>query len=122
MPQDAPQSKAGENPTRQTDALHERIALETTAGTRYVDLPPGTVPSDSSPDRRGALLKRIASDFRYHAPRGNQLESYEKLRSKARELAELYAHHCPESRELSTALTRLEESVMHANAAIARHG
>lgn len=42
------------------------------------------------------------------------------IREKAKELALLIADTVPAGREQSTALTRLEEAVMHANAGIAR--
>ena len=38
-----------------------------------------------------------------------------------KQLAHLLVTNCPESRELSCALTKLEEAVMWANAAIARN-
>lgn len=58
--------------------------------------------------------------FTYHAPKPGQPEQYEKLRAKARELAELVMVECPPSRERSLAMANLEQSVMWANAAIAR--
>lgn len=58
--------------------------------------------------------------FSYHPPKEGQAERYEALRAKAKELAMLIHNSCPESREKSTALTRLDEVVMHANASIAR--
>ena len=57
--------------------------------------------------------------FKYHAPRPGQTERYEAIREKARELATLIQFSTPESREQSTALTNLQQSVMWANAAIA---
>jgi hypothetical protein len=65
--------------------------------------------------------ERIANNFRYHAPFGIQSVKYEFIRGEARTLAETFCHACPPSRELSLALTRLEEAVMWANAAIARN-
>jgi hypothetical protein len=58
--------------------------------------------------------------FTYHAPKGDQPERYVSLRNKARELAEMIVSLCPESRERSLALTKVEESVFWANASIAR--
>ena len=68
------------------------------------------------------LLARIESDFKYHPPKDGQAEQYVALRDKAKELATMIATLVPQGREQSTALTRLEEAVMHANAGIARHG
>lgn len=58
--------------------------------------------------------------FTYHAPHGDQVERYGELRQAGMTLASLMATHCPESRELSLALTNLEQAIMWANAAIAR--
>lgn len=60
--------------------------------------------------------------FTYHAPKEGQPQQYEAIRAKALEFAELLNELCPESREKSLAVTHLEESVMWANAAIARNG
>lgn len=46
---------------------------------------------------------------------------YQEIREQARALALLLAGLCPASRELSLALTNLEQTVMWANAAIARN-
>jgi len=63
----------------------------------------------------------LENNFTYHKPFGTQTERYEELREMAKGLAMTYLEHCPESRERSLALTKLEESVMWANAAIARN-
>lgn len=67
------------------------------------------------------MQDRIANDFMYHRPFGDQPERYNALRHQAGELARAYARLCPVSRELSLAMTNLEQSVMWANAAIARN-
>lgn len=59
--------------------------------------------------------------FTYHPPKPGQPERYAKIRAKAKELAELIDAECPQSRERSIAMTDLENSVMWANAAIARN-
>jgi hypothetical protein len=56
----------------------------------------------------------------YHAVKDGQAEKYEAIRAKALEFAKLVRDLCPHSRELSTALTKLDEVVFHANASIAR--
>ena len=58
--------------------------------------------------------------FTYHAPKEGQLERYSEIRAVAKNLAFLMNDFCPESRETSLAMTKLEEAVMWANAAIAR--
>lgn len=66
------------------------------------------------------LRTRIESDFSYHSPPAGALDNFREIREKAKELAFLIASKVPQGREQSTALTRLEETVMHANAGIAR--
>jgi hypothetical protein len=63
----------------------------------------------------------IENNFMYHAPKEGQQEKYQALRSKAKELAYLIDELCPDSREKSLAMTKLEESVMWANTSIARN-
>lgn len=66
-------------------------------------------------------LAQNAKAFVYHAPKEGQPERYNKIRCRAAELASDLIANCPESRALSCALTKLEEAVMWANAAIARN-
>jgi len=67
------------------------------------------------------MYDRLQNTFCYHAPKPDQLPRYEELRAEARDMATLMVMLCPPSRELSLALTHLEEAVMQANAAIARN-
>lgn len=60
--------------------------------------------------------------FTYHAPDENQKAHYALIRSHALRFAEALNDYCRESRELSLAITHLEEAVFWANAALARHG
>jgi hypothetical protein len=69
----------------------------------------------------GQNIARIETNFKYHAPKGDQPERYERIRAKAKELALLINEDTPHSREQSLAFTALEEVVMQANAAIARN-
>ena len=57
--------------------------------------------------------------FTYQAPNSNQIDKYSKLRLFAKEFANLIDELCPESREKSLAITKLQECVMWANASIA---
>lgn len=66
-------------------------------------------------------VKKLEADFIYHPSTADQIRRYELIREHAREYAELLMTFCPPSRELSLALTELENAVMWANAAIARH-
>jgi hypothetical protein len=63
----------------------------------------------------------IDNRFTYHAPKGTQPERYEYLRRQARNLATDIVRNCPDSRERSLALTKLEEAIFWANASIARN-
>lgn len=65
-------------------------------------------------------LTKIANAFTYHAPKGDQQQRYEAIRAMARSFAELLVHNCPPSRELSLAITNLEQACFWANASIAR--
>lgn len=62
----------------------------------------------------------IENNFKYHPPKDGQQEKYVALREKGKELALLIQELCPESREASLAMTNLEQSIMWANASIAR--
>ena len=59
--------------------------------------------------------------FTYHPPIPGQPERYEYLRRLGGELGIAIMKAVPDSRERSLAITRLEESIMWANAAIARN-
>lgn len=65
--------------------------------------------------------ERIKRDFSYHAPKGDQQSRYSGLRGACGDVASLIMVYCPDSRERSLALTKLEEAVMWANASIARN-
>ncbi len=58
--------------------------------------------------------------FTYHAPKGSQSDLFGIIRDIAQSLAVEIDELCPASREKSLAITKLEEAVMWANAAIAR--
>jgi hypothetical protein len=76
-------------------------------------------PPKYTPSQR--VQVQLDRSFLYHAPQADQVPRYNRIRSAARGFAALLAESCPESRELSLALTHLEEAVMFANAAIARN-
>jgi len=65
--------------------------------------------------------EQIKRNFIYHTPDQESIDKLDKLREKAKELALLIDEHCPNSREKSLAMTKLEESNMWANAAIVRN-
>lgn len=61
----------------------------------------------------------IEKGFHYHAPYGDQPEPYDEINEAAKNLAEVINRNCPTGREKSLAITKLQESKMWANAAIA---
>lgn len=65
----------------------------------------------------------LASRFTHHPPKDDgQLERYRLIRNEGLRLAVTINASCLDSREKSLALTKCEEAVFWANAAIARHG
>lgn len=65
--------------------------------------------------------KDLFNRFTYHPSSEGQPKKYEQLREKGLDLALLINELCPESREKSSAITKLEEVVFWANASIARN-
>ena len=63
----------------------------------------------------------IQKNFDYHPPTEDKICKYEQLRITAMEYMVLIDQLCPESREKSLAMTKIEEAVMWANASIARN-
>lgn len=66
-------------------------------------------------------MSDLEKNFTYRAPSDNQKERYAHLRTMAKDLAVEIERLCPACRERSLALTKIEESVMWANASIARN-
>jgi hypothetical protein len=64
---------------------------------------------------------RLKKCFTYHPPIDNQLERYSTIREMGKTFATMLISFCPPSRELSIALTKVEEASFWANAAIARN-
>ena len=62
--------------------------------------------------------KDLENRFTYHSPKPGQPEKYVKLRDAGKELGYLIKELAPVSREQSLALTKLEEAIMWANAAM----
>jgi hypothetical protein len=59
--------------------------------------------------------------FTHHPPKEGQAERYEEIREAGKDFARYVTSECPTSREKSLAITKIEEAVMWANAAIARN-
>ena len=64
--------------------------------------------------------EQIENNFSYHPPTPRQAQNYIIIRNNAKTLAYKINDFCPEGREKALAMTKLEEAVMWANAAIAR--
>jgi hypothetical protein len=69
----------------------------------------------------GEDLDGLDKKFTYHPPHEMQISRYAEIRAEASSFARLILLDCPRSRELSLALTKIEEAVFWANAAIARN-
>ena len=67
------------------------------------------------------MKEQIQKNFTYYSPSAVQVEKYDELRQQAKEFAQTIDQLCPNSREKSLAITKLEEVVMWANASIARN-
>jgi hypothetical protein len=65
-------------------------------------------------------IEETIKRFTYHAPKPLQIARYQELRETFCAVALGLQQNCPEGRELSLALTHLEQALMYANAAIAR--
>ena len=67
------------------------------------------------------MNERIENTYIYHPADSAQEKKYSRIRPKAKELAYIIDEECPDSREKSLAMTKLEEASMWANASIARN-
>ncbi len=66
--------------------------------------------------------KTISRNFKHHPPTEPQILSHKEIRDTGKSFAAVIFYSTPESREQSLAITKIEEAVMWANAAIARDG
>lgn len=71
-------------------------------------------------DPKEALLARIQNDFAYHKADGVSVDTMKQIRNSCYLLAQQLAESVPSGRELSSALTNLEQVMFHANAGITR--
>lgn len=62
----------------------------------------------------------LANRFTYHPPKAGQPEQFQLIRSIAHSYATVINETCPDGREKSLSITKLEEVVFWANAAMAR--
>ena len=67
-------------------------------------------------------LDNVERRFTYYPPKNDKQKAfYEGMRAQARNLAKYIIFNCPDAHETSMALEKLEESVMWANASMARN-
>lgn len=66
--------------------------------------------------------EQIETAFTYHRPDADAVQRLGVVRIEAKRLAGVIDAFVPAGREKATALTKLEEAVMWANAGIVRHG
>ena len=66
-------------------------------------------------------IDRINNNFSYHAPTEKKVARHEKVREDMKRTAHYWNMELPDSREKSVAITKLEEAMFWANAAIARN-
>lgn len=67
------------------------------------------------------MIDDLENRFNYHPPKDDQTRmNHETVRECLLETAEIIVSITPEGREQSLAITKLEEAMMWANAAIAR--
>ncbi len=77
--------------------------------------------SPNGPMSKDDLIKEWRWNLTNHTPTVDGIKKIEKIRSAAKLFAEVMIDNCPTSRDLSLALTAMEEATFHANAAIARN-
>lgn len=82
-----------------------------------------TVVGGEPPKYKESVAQKLAREqnFTYYPPKEGQPERYSFLRMFGDDLARRLNENCPPSRELSLAMTQLEQVIFWANAAIARN-
>ena len=63
--------------------------------------------------------EQIENWFTHHTPKGDQAQRYEQVRRAAKNLAQVIVTLCPDCADTTTAVRKVREAVMTANAAIA---
>lgn len=63
----------------------------------------------------------IENRFAYHRPTEEKVAQHELTRNQVKTIAHYWSGNLPEGREKSLAITKLEEAMFWANAAIARN-
>ena len=66
------------------------------------------------------MTEELQNRFTYHSPTTEQQYIYQAIRNAGLSLASIIEDLCPDSREKSLALTKVDEAVMWGNASVAR--
>jgi hypothetical protein len=69
-----------------------------------------------------SMTEKLDNWFSHHAPTPEQAAAYVAIRAAARAFADVIVAHTPPSADQSTAVRKLREAVMAANASIACGG
>jgi len=95
--------------------------MDTTSEQQSIGPSQENPPETRKPKYALSLAKEAELDerYQYHAPKNDQPQRYVLIRETAKHLARVILENTPQSRDQSVALTKLEEVVMRANAAIA---
>jgi hypothetical protein len=67
------------------------------------------------------LQEELIDRFTYHEPTDDQVDKYQAIRKVGLLLSSMIVEFCPDSKERSLALTKVDEAVMWGNASIARN-
>lgn len=70
--------------------------------------------------QQAELYNRVLNDFDYHKVPIEEQPKLHEIRGVTRTLAQTLIRNVPPGRELSSALTNLEQAMFHANAGISR--
>ena len=109
-----PRPLPGDRPLATGGIITDPPVLTAERGCEVTDLPPGNRVFVGP----GGQLD-LDNAFTYHPPKPDQIARYGALRGSGRTLAEKIAEFCPPSPERSTAIAKVREAIMWANASIA---
>jgi len=68
-----------------------------------------------------AIMKDLENRFTHHQPNQSKAMKHAIVRDRCKKLAEALVDVCPDTRERSIALGKIEEAMFWGNAAIARN-
>lgn len=90
---------------------------------RIAEFPPSDLPPAPEPADQSSFPEEVLDNwFTYHAPRPEQLVSYQKIREAGRYIANVFNRHVPAGADKTAAMRKVREAVTTANQAIACEG